>query len=70
MNLSKKEEQVLDELLTAVPSVVALRNGVTENRIANIKTRARRKEADAEKFLRKMKKYQGILHPKKRYKGI
>ena len=70
MGLSKREKQVLNELLTGVPSVVAIRLKISTHNIDVIKSNVRRKEAAAEKFLRTLKKYKLILHPPRRYKGL
>jgi len=69
-HLSPKEEQVLEELLTGLPSVAALRLGISRQHVATIKSRVRRKEAKAKKFLQTLKKYRRVLHPQKQYKGI
>ena len=69
-HLSKQEKEVLEMLLGAVPSVVCLRLKIKEGHLASIKTRVRRKEAKAKKFLRDQRKYRSILHPAKRYKGL
>lgn len=68
--LSPKEEEILEGLLTARPSVVAIRLGITKGYIGTVKSRAKRKEAKAKKFLRNLKKYRLVLHPEKEYKGI
>ncbi|MBA7708214.1 hypothetical protein ES703_117106 [subsurface metagenome] len=70
MGLSKREKQVMDELLTAVPSVVAIRVGISTHNIDVIKSNVRRKEAATKKFLNQLKKYNRILHPPRKYKGL
>jgi len=69
--LSKREQQVLDELLGgALPEVAAIRIGVSKHAIGVYKTKARRKVAKARRFLKDMKKYESVLFPRKRYKGL
>ncbi|GAI95857.1 unnamed protein product [marine sediment metagenome] len=68
--LSPQEEKVLDALLTTVPSVISANLHITEHHIATIKSRVRRKEAKAKRFLRLLKKYKKVLYPEKEYKGL
>lgn len=68
--LGKKQQQVLEALLTAHPDVVAIRLKISKQYISNVKTRARRKEAKAKKFLQKMRRYRSVLHKEKQYSGI
>lgn len=71
MKLSKREKQVLEELLLGVnPSTVATDLGINEHQISVHKTRARRKTEEAKKFLKMIKRYDVVLYPRKRYKGI
>jgi len=69
-DLSPTEEKILEELLTAQPSVVALSLKVSKQYIATVKSRVNRKEAKTKKFLKKLKKYQRVLHPPRKYKGV
>lgn len=68
--LSPQEKAVLDMLIDTVPSVVAIKLNITEERISEIKTDVRRKEANARKFLLTIAKYKQVLHRPKKYKGI
>jgi len=69
-DLSSREEKILEELLTAQPSVVAIRLRISKQYIATVKSRVNRKEAKAEKFLKKLRKYKSVLHRPRSYKGI
>lgn len=73
---SKMEIAVLELAQTAADDKIVAanlsKNGktVTPPEIRTYKSRARRKVAKAQKFLQESKKYNSILFPKKKYKGI
>jgi hypothetical protein len=65
------EKKVLETALTSADDkVVAGYLGCSEKEVAVYKTRVRRKIANAEKFLREVRKYKSVLFPKKKYKGV
>jgi len=68
--LSHREKEVLEMLKNAQPEVVALRLHISRQAISTYKTRARRKEARAQKFLEEIRQYRDVLHPKPRYRGL
>ena len=70
-DLSMREKQVLELRLTSADDkIVAMNLGISDDEVRVYKTRAKRKVAKAEKFLREMRKYKSVLYPKKNYKGI
>jgi hypothetical protein len=75
-NLSKTEHEVLELALTSADDKIVAanlsKNGrtITDKEVRTYKSRARRKVAKAEQFLRDMKRYKPVLNPEKVYKGI
>jgi len=68
--LSPREKQVLEMLKNARPEVVALRLNISTQAVSTYKTRARRKEAQAKKLLKQLRRFRDVLHPEPRYKGL
>jgi hypothetical protein len=75
-NLSKTEKEVLEMSINAADDKIVAANlsrdgrTITDKEVRTYKSRARRKVAKAEKFLKEMKKYNRTLFPKKHYKGV
>jgi FixJ family two-component response regulator len=69
--LTEREKEVLEVCLTSADDIVAAAHlGVTPKTVANFRTRIRRKEAKARKFLTEIKRYERVLHPPRRYKKV
>jgi hypothetical protein len=75
-NLSKTEKEVLELALTSADDKIVANNlsregrTITVKEVRTYKSRARRKVAKAENFLKDMKRYKSVLEPVKKYKGI
>jgi len=71
LKLSKREKEVLELCLTSADQkVVAAHLRINPDQISVHKTRVNRKIANAQKFLRQMRRYKLVLHPPRKYKGI
>lgn len=71
MRLSEMERKVLEMALgSADDKIVAANLGISVKEVATYETRVRRKIAKARKFLEEVKKYQKVLYPQRKYKGI
>jgi len=67
--LSPREKQVLDLALEVIDdTVVAAHLDIKPEQVSVYKTRVRRKEDKARKFLESLRKYRSVLHPRKEYK--
>jgi FixJ family two-component response regulator len=65
------ERKVLEMALhSADDKIVAANLGISAREVATYKTRVRRKIAKAKKFLEEVKKYNRVLFPERKYKGI
>jgi len=73
IKLSKREREILELAPDAADYKVIGWNckpPITNDQVSVHMSHIRRKEAIAKAFLRELKPFQNILHPKKHYKGI